>query len=167
VLSRLNLKVNRDHGEKYYYFAALVGSSTIPALRPDEIDIATKNEPELVELRQCIQTGDWSNCSCKKYLPVGQELRNHSNLLLWGTRMIIPKQLRTRLLELAHKGHQGIVKTKSMLHIKVRWLGMGKEVERLCRTCDECQATSEFSRPEPITRTLPPSGPWQDCAIDI
>jgi len=40
VLSRLNVKVNRDNGEKYDYFAALVGSSTIPALRPDEIDIA-------------------------------------------------------------------------------------------------------------------------------
>jgi len=58
VLSRLNLKVNRDYGEKYDYVAALVGSSTIPALRSDEIDVASKNDPELVELRQCIQTGD-------------------------------------------------------------------------------------------------------------
>jgi len=33
VLSRLNLKVNPDHGEKYDYVAALVDSSTIPALR--------------------------------------------------------------------------------------------------------------------------------------
>jgi len=66
VLSRLNLKVNRDYGEKYDYVAALVGSSTIPALRSDEIDVASKNDPELVELRQCIQTGDWSNCSCKE-----------------------------------------------------------------------------------------------------
>ena len=63
VLSRLNLKVNRDYGEKYDYVAALVGSSTIPALRSDEIDVASKNDPEVVELRQCIQTGDWSNCS--------------------------------------------------------------------------------------------------------
>ena len=60
VLSRLNLEVNCDHGEKYDYVAALVGSSTIPALRLDEIDVASKNDPELVELRQCIQTGDWS-----------------------------------------------------------------------------------------------------------
>ena len=35
--------------------AALVGSSTIPALRSHEIDVASKNDPELVELRQCIQ----------------------------------------------------------------------------------------------------------------
>ena len=67
VLSRLNLKVNRDHGEKYDYVAALVGSSTIPALRPVEIDTASKSDPELVKLRQCIQTDDWSSCSCKLF----------------------------------------------------------------------------------------------------
>ena len=91
VLSRLNSKVNRDYGEKYDYVAALVGSSTIPALRSDEIDVASKNDPELVELRQCIQTGHWSNCSCKEYLPVRQELCNYGNLLLQGTR-IYPSQ---------------------------------------------------------------------------
>jgi len=167
MLSRLNLKVNRDYSEKYYYVAALVGRSTIPALRSDEIDVASKNDPELVELRQCIQTGNWANCSCKKYLPVRQELCNYGNLLLRGTGIIIPKELRKRVLELAHKGHQGIVKTKSMLRVKVWWPGMDKEGERLCRTCHGCQVNSEFNRPEPITTTLPPSGPWQDCAIDI
>jgi len=119
VLSRLNSKVNRDYGEKYDYVTALVGSSTIPALRSDEIDVASKNDPELFELRQCIQTGDWSNCSCKEYLPVRQELCNYGNLLLRGTRIIIPKELHNRVLELAHEDHQGIVKTKSMLRIKV------------------------------------------------
>ena len=145
VLSRLNLKVNRDYGEKYDYVAALVGSSTIPALRSDEIDVASKHDPELVELRQCIQTGDWSKCSCKEYLPVRQELCTYGNLLLRGTRIIIPKELRKRVLELAHKGHQGIVKTKSMLRIKVWWPGMDKEAKRLCRTCHGCQVNSEFS----------------------
>ena len=100
--------MNRDHGEEYEYVAELVGSSTIPALRPDEIDIASKNDTELVELRQCIQTDDWSNCSCKEYLPVRQELCNHGNLLLrelassfpnncksecWNSRMRVIREL--------------------------------------------------------------------------
>ena len=96
-----------------------------------------------------------------------QELCNYGNLLLRGTRIIIPKELRKRVLELAHEGHQGIVKTKSMFRMKVWWPGMDKEAERLCRTCHGCQVNSKFSRPEPITRTLSPSGAWQDCAIDI
>ena len=91
-----------------------------------------------------------------------QELCNYGNLLLRGTRIIIPKELCKRVLELAHEGHQGIVKTKSMLRIKVWWPGMDKQVVRLCRTCHGCRVNSEFRRPEPITRTLPPSGPWQD-----
>jgi len=52
--------------------ATVVGSGTIPALRSDEIDSTSKTYPELAELRQCIQTGDWSNCSCKKCLPLRQ-----------------------------------------------------------------------------------------------
>ena len=44
---------------------------------------------------------------------------------------------------------------------------MDKEVERLCKTCPGCQANSESSRPEPIAGSLPPSGLWQDSAIDI
>jgi len=98
---------------------------------------------------------------------VRQELCNYGNLLLQGNSIIILKELRKRVLELAHEGHQGTVKTKSMLRIKVWWLGMDKEAERLCRTCHGCQVNSKFSTPEPITRTLPTSGPWQDCAIDI
>jgi len=76
---------------------------------------------------------------------VRQELCTYGNLLLRGTRIIIPKELRKRVLELAHKGHQGIVKTKSMLRIKVWWPGMDKEAKRLCRTCHGCQVNSEFS----------------------
>ena len=40
-------------------------------------------------------------------------------------------------------------------------------MERLRRTCNACQVNNEFSRPEPITRTLPPSGPWHEYAIDV
>ena len=165
VLSRLNLKVNRDYGEKYDYVAALVGSSTIPALRSDEIDVASKNDPELVELQQCIR---WLvKLFLQRIFASAARTMKLRHFTALGNSHHHPKELRKRVLELAHEGHQGIVKTKSMLRIKVWWPGMDKEAERLCRTCHGCQVNSKFSRPEPITRTLPPSGAWQDCAIDI
>ena len=37
-----------------------------------------------------------------------------------ATRLIIPKCLREQVLQLAHEGHQGIVKTKNRLRSKVR-----------------------------------------------
>ena len=40
---------------------------------------------------------------------------------LRGSRPVIPGELRPRVLELAHEGHQGILKTKCRLRSKVWW----------------------------------------------
>ena len=39
-------------------------------------------------------------------------------IILRGTRVAVPKNLQERVVELAHEGHQGIVKTKSLLREK-------------------------------------------------
>ena len=41
-------------------------------------------------------------------------------VILRRTRIVIPKVLRPRVVELAHEGHQGIVKLKERLRCKVR-----------------------------------------------
>ena len=71
------------------------------------------------------------------------------------------------MLQLAHEGHQDIVKTKNSLDSKVWWTKVDTEAERLCRKCHGCQVTGEPIKPEIIHRVVPPSGPWQDCSCDI
>lgn len=44
---------------------------------------------------------------------------------------------------------------------------MDKEVEKFCKVCHGCQVTSGFNPPEPMSRVLPPSAPWQDCGADL
>lgn len=56
-------------------------------------------------------------------------------VILRRTRIVIPKVLRPRVVELAHEGHQGIVKLKERLRCKVWWLGVDKDEERKCRDC--------------------------------
>ena len=69
-------------------------------------------------------------------------------------------------MRLTHEGHQGIVKTKYRLRRYVWWPGMDKDVEQLCKVCHGCQVTSRYDPPEPMSRVLPPSAPWQDCSVD-
>ena len=52
------------------------------------------------------------------YLHVKDELCDYEELLLCGTRIVIPEVLRGRVLKIAHEGHQGVVKTKNRLQSK-------------------------------------------------
>ena len=136
-------------------------------MTPAEIEGASAEDPELNLIKECVRTGDWSKCNVPTYLHVKNELCTYGQLLLRGSRLVIPQVLQQNVLELAHEGHQGIVKTKCRLRSKVWWPKVDADAEKLCKSCHGCQAVSEYSTPEPMARALPPSGPWQDCAADI
>ena len=101
------------------------------------------------------------------YAHVKDELSTYGELLLRGTRIVIPKILRDKVVKLTHEGHQGVVKTKYRLRNKVWWPGMDKDVEELCKRCHGCQVTSSYGPPEPMCRVLPPNANWQDCSADL
>lgn len=81
--------------------------------------------------------------------------------------MVVPQSLRSEVLRLAHEGHQGVVKMKNRLRTKVWWPKMDRDAEQVCKNCHGCQVVGEFLAPEPMQRVEPPSGPWQDVAIDV
>ena len=51
-------------------------------------------------------------------------------IILQGTRTVIPKIMQQRVIDLAHEGHQGIAKTKSLLREKVWFAGIDGAVEK-------------------------------------
>ena len=88
---------------------ALVENSVLCALTPAEIEKSSAEEMELNLIKECVQTGDWSQGNVPAYLHVKNELRTYGELLLRVSRQVIPQELRPRVLELAHEGSQGIV----------------------------------------------------------
>ena len=167
ALSRLNSLNQVDHGEDYDFVRAIAISCIPVALSPTEIEEASYFDEELTIVKSCVRSGDWDRCTLPSYAQVKDELCVYGELLLRGTRIVVPKLLRDRVVRLAHEGHQGIVKTKYRLRSKVWWPGMDKEVEKFCKVCHGCQVTSGFNPPEPMSRVLPPSAPWQDCGADL
>ena len=84
-----------------------------------------------------------------------------------GTRMVVPKVLRDKVVRLAHESHQRVVKTKYRLQSKMWYPGIDKDVKNLCKVCHGCQATSSCDPPDPMSSVLSPSAPWQDCSADF
>jgi len=84
-----------------------------------------------------------------------------------GSRIIVPAELRERVLQNAHEGHPGITKMKDRLRHKVWWPKIDHQAEFVVRSCDACQKVSKTITLEQTTRRELPDGPWQDLAIDF
>ena len=110
-------KTQQDEVESYIY--SVVREAVPCALTPREVDEVSAVDGEMTQLRECIQTGKWESCSNQAYKTVKDELTCLGKLVLRGSRIVIPEKLRQKVIDLAHEGHQGLVKTKERLRTKV------------------------------------------------
>ena len=162
-LSRLTRnKAGADFSSEAEEYVRFVAKKATPAaLSTREIECASDVDEELSNVRKCVQTGQWHKPENKRYLLVRNELSEIGKLVLQGTRIIVPSSLRERVLQLARRGHPGIVSMKRRLRTKVWWPGCDKDAEMFCKTFYPCQVVSMPKSPEPLRRTELPSGPWQ------
>ena len=120
ALSRMNQRNSKDLSSEKEDIARLVATEATPvALTTREIERERELDPELQSVRYYIETGDWSKCKLMAYTCIKNELCTIGKLVMRGDRIVIPKTQHKRVLEAAHEGHQGIVKTKSRLRTKV------------------------------------------------
>ncbi|CAG2204998.1 unnamed protein product [Mytilus edulis] len=92
---------------------SLTQESTPVAMTTREIERASENDPELKAVRECLVHSQWHRIEFKEYLPIRSELCAIGQLVLRGTRIVIPISLREQVLQLAHEGHPGIVVMKT------------------------------------------------------
>ena len=89
------------------------------------------------------------------------------DLLLSDTRIVIPSSLQQNVVDLAHMGHQGIVKTKALWREKVWFYNIDSLVEDAVKNCLTCQiATPTFSQ-EPLRMSPLPRAPWAELNMDF
>ena len=103
----------KDQTEEYVKWVAQ--ESTPVALTTER---ASEHDPELKSVRESLLIGKWHALEFQEFLPVRGELSAIGKLVLRGTRIVIPKQLRCQVLGLAHEGHPGIVAIKQCLRTK-------------------------------------------------
>ena len=87
--------------------------------------------------------GQWNNLkpvngvdpgTLKIFANVRNELTSvDGNIFLRGNRIVIPDALQKRVIELAHEGHQGLVKTRSLLRSKVWFPKMDAAVDQVVK----------------------------------
>ena len=50
-------------------------------------------------VRQSIETENWENSNCANYKPIRDELCPFKKIVCRGTRIVVPKKLRARVIE--------------------------------------------------------------------
>ena len=129
------------------YVSAVAHDSTPRAINLDHVKNATLADETLAAVMRCVQSGKWSTTSdvneelFQKFRNIRDELTVFDNcILLRSNRIVMPTTLQKRAIELAHRGHQGITKTKALIRSKVWFPYMDAAVEDAVQRCIPCQA---------------------------
>ena len=95
------------------------------------------------------------------------ELTVWDGVLIWGSRVVVPKELRGRLLKELHAVHSGIVRMKSFARKYFWWPGMDAEIENIARSCCGCQEVGNDLQKVPLRPWQFPDRPWEGLHIDL
>ena len=169
VLSRLLVGSTQDEdNQETEDFAYSVASAAVPAaLLPKQVETASANDPTLQIVRKAVTTGGWTQLSGTIYKAVKDELWVVGQVVMRGTRIVMPQSLWKQTIMLAHEGHQGMVRTQARLREKVWWAQMDKQVEDAIRSCHPCQLVGPRAKPEPLRSSSLPDRPWQEISVDL
>ena len=150
------------------YITGLTESTLPVAITLQEIKTASEQDKLLAQVRKCLQTNRWQKQgNMKPYFQVRNKLSVKDSLVLKGNKLVIPKQLQTRILDLAHESHRGLKKTKQLLKSKVWFPNIDAKVEDLIKSCNTCQLTSTPTRAPPVVMNNLPAGPWKKIGLDL
>lgn len=118
-------------------FIALVTEHAIPkATSKDDLLKALEEDETLMNLRRAIIERDTKDPKLARYRQVWHELSvTNDGLVLRGRLIVIPCGLRKRAIQIAHEGHLGIAKTKSLMRTKSWFPDMDRMIEDAIGRC--------------------------------
>lgn len=157
-----------DDVQGYLHWVA----SSIPVTAPSLQQIAEeqKRDPVCQALVKLCAKG-WPSrrdvgLSLKSYWEERQNIAVNNDVLMCGSRIVIPSTLRQPVLEIVHEGHFGIEKCRGRAKSSVWWPSIDADIERLVKNCHSCLKQST-NRKMPLQQTEFPDRPWQRIAIDL
>lgn len=165
VLSRLCAKEDAPFDESTQHFLCAIGK--LPdAITLEEIRDETVRDPTLNGVIEAMKTQKWPS-DLFRYQAFSRELGLIDGIVVREDRIVLPLKLRRRALDIAHRGHPGVVAMRRNLRQYVWWPCMDRDVNGAVTECVGCTAVSSLDPPEPMSRKMMPERAWQEIAIDF
>lgn len=165
-LSRLAVVDDHSDASQETNLIMYVREMAPSAIPLSEIESVSTEDMEIEEVKNALQSGHWDKVS-EAFRRVKSEICQVGELLVRGSRVIIPKVLQARVIDLGHTGHPGMVAMKVRMRSKVWFPNMDKMIEQNVKSCLGCLMTSSQDPPDPLSIRPMPDAPWLDIAIDF
>ena len=148
--------------------------SSLPAShdRLEEIKKATEADPVFCEaINLTINSWPTHGRELPTQLHDLFSIRSHlsvaERLLLYDSRIVIPKAMQNEILEVIHQGHQGISKCRERANNAVWWFGINTAIKDRVARCAHCQENTPSQTREPLMPSPLPTGPWIKIGADL
>ena len=150
----------------------IANQSKPAAISMESLVKATEEDKLLQDVASLIKSNQWkqvhNNPKLQPYKNIHDELTIANNgILLRNARVIIPEKLQDQVITIAHEGHQGITKTKSLMRSKLWFPKMDDMVERYVNSCHECAMNTNTNNQVPLSMSELPDGPWMNISMDF
>ena len=127
----------------------------------------TSKDVVLSFLVKCLKLG-WpneNNVSLIEYSNVKEDLSLHNEVVLYRNRVVIPVELRCKVLNHLLNGHNGINAMKAEARKWVWWPKMDQDIAEVTRNCNVC--FKNYKQTPATTLSWPSAGkPWSRLHID-
>ena len=84
-----------------------------------------------------------------------------------GSKIIVPTQCRSGLLDKLHYSHLGIDKTKLRARHFIYWPGINRDIVIIVKTCETCQENGKRNNEDPALAREIPIFPWTLLEMDL
>ena len=163
----VNTKTTSQRSVADEYVSFIVETSIPKAMTWNDVQTASVADEAITQALKFVQNGRRYEIEAitnrqiqkelKEIAKVKDELTEHDGVLLRGTQIVLPTTLRDKAVAIAHEGHQGIDRTKSLIRSKLWFPRINEMVEKAVKTCLACQVTNtEPKRMEPLEMSQMP-----------
>lgn len=114
-----------------------------------------EHDHEYQKLKSVILDGFPDHCKqlpeeCKRYWSIREHLTVDEDLIVYGCRLLIPSEMRQKMLAHLHESHQGSVRTKQRARLTLFWPGIDNDIENTILACKKCQDYLPSNTKEPM-----------------
>ena len=146
--------------------------SGIPLNNLKHIRSYTASDMLLAEVARYVLHGWPESCEglaidLKPYFSLRNNIATYNGILMYGTRTIIPQNLKQCALKTLHKAHQGISKMSNLAREQMYWPCQDEDIKKFVAACAACSSTAASQRKEPLTPFETPHLPWEMLGADV